>query len=40
MYDLLYQDKDYPGEATYVSQLIRKHAPEAGCHFGAWFRDR
>ena len=30
VYDLLYQDKDYPGEATYVSQLIRKHAPEAG----------
>ena len=29
IYDLLYQDKDYPGEASYVSQLIRKHAPEA-----------
>jgi len=30
IYDLLYQDKDYPSEAAYVSQLIRKHAPAAG----------
>lgn len=30
MYDLLYQDKDYPGEAAYIARLIRQHAPEAG----------
>lgn len=40
-YDLLYRDKDYAGEARYVSNLIRHHAPEAssimeiGCGTGA-----
>jgi SAM-dependent methyltransferase len=28
-YNLLYQDKDYPGEAEYVNGLIRKHHPGA-----------
>ena len=28
-YDLLYRDKDYPGEAAYVDRLIRSHAPGA-----------
>jgi SAM-dependent methyltransferase len=40
-YDLLYRDKDYPGEARWVANLIRKHSPEAksvmeiGCGTGA-----
>lgn len=29
-YDLLYRDKDYRGEASYVERLIRRHHPEAG----------
>jgi SAM-dependent methyltransferase len=28
-YDLLYRDKDYSGEAKFVSDLARKHLPEA-----------
>lgn len=28
-YNLLYQDKDYAGEAAYVNSLIRKHLPGA-----------
>ena len=28
-YDLLYQDKDYLAEATYVAGIIRKHMPQA-----------
>jgi SAM-dependent methyltransferase len=28
-YDLLYRDKDYLGEASYVDRLIRSHAPQA-----------
>lgn len=28
-YDLLYRDKDYAGEAAYVADLLRRHAPEA-----------
>ena len=28
-YDLLYQEKDYPGEAHYVNSLIRHFAPSA-----------
>ena len=28
-YNLLYQHKDYPGEAKYVQGLIRRHAPNA-----------
>lgn len=28
-YNLLYKDKDYVGEAQYVHELIRKHAPAA-----------
>lgn len=28
-YDLLYRDKDYAGEAKFVSGLARKHLPEA-----------
>lgn len=27
VYDLLYQDKDYPAEAAYVAELLRRHAP-------------
>jgi SAM-dependent methyltransferase len=40
-YDLLYRDKDYAGEARYIAELIRKHAPlakdmmEVGCGTGA-----
>jgi SAM-dependent methyltransferase len=40
-YDLLYRDKDYAGEASYVAGLIRQHAPSAkslleiGCGTGA-----
>ncbi len=40
-YDLLYQDKDYAGEARYVRDLIQRHAPgavsilELGCGTGA-----
>ena len=40
-YDLLYRDKDYAGEAAYVADLIRRHAPaakslmEIGCGTGA-----
>lgn len=40
-YDLLYRDKDYAGEARYVHDLVRKHAPtarslvEIGCGTGA-----
>jgi SAM-dependent methyltransferase len=40
-YDLLYRDKDYAGEASYVAALIRRHAPgarrvlELGCGTGA-----
>jgi SAM-dependent methyltransferase len=28
-YDLLYQDKDYRGEAEFICGLIRRHCPEA-----------
>lgn len=28
-YDLLYQDKDYEGEAQFVDRLIQTHAPDA-----------
>jgi SAM-dependent methyltransferase len=28
-YDLLYRDKDYAGEAAYVAELLKRHAPEA-----------
>ncbi len=28
-YDLLYKDKDYEGEANYISELIKRHCPEA-----------
>ena len=28
-YDLLYRDKDYTGEAKWVAELLRKHAPHA-----------
>jgi SAM-dependent methyltransferase len=28
-YDLLYRDKDYPGEARFVQNLIQTHAPKA-----------
>jgi SAM-dependent methyltransferase len=28
-YDLLYRDKDYAGEAAFIQQLLRQHAPEA-----------
>ena len=40
-YDLLYRDKDYAGEAQYVSGLLKQHAPgaatilEIGCGTGA-----
>ncbi|MEO5903462.1 MAG: class I SAM-dependent methyltransferase [Gemmatimonadaceae bacterium] len=40
-YDLLYRDKDYAGEASYVAGLIEHHAPgnmsilEIGCGTGA-----
>ncbi len=40
-YDLLYRDKDYTGEASYVDALIRRHRPDAervlelGCGTGA-----
>lgn len=40
-YDLLYQDKDYAGEARYVHELIQRYAPgavdilELGCGTGA-----
>jgi len=29
-YDLLYQDKDYEGEADYIHRLIKEYAPKAG----------
>jgi SAM-dependent methyltransferase len=29
-YDLLYRDKDYPGEARYVQSLLRRHGVSAG----------
>lgn len=28
-YDLLYRDKDYGGEANFISKLLQAHAPEA-----------
>lgn len=28
-YDLLYQDKDYSGEANFIQELIQKYAPNA-----------
>ena len=28
-YDLLYRDKDYPGEARYIHELVTKHRPGA-----------
>ena len=28
-YDLLYRDKDYAGEATFIQQLMQTHAPDA-----------
>ena len=28
-YDLLYKDKDYEGEASYIDNLIRKYSPQA-----------
>ncbi len=40
-YDLLYRDKDYAGEAAYVSGIVRRHCPDAvslmelGCGTGA-----
>jgi ubiquinone/menaquinone biosynthesis C-methylase UbiE len=39
-YDLLYQDKDYAGEANFIHGLIQKHTPnvrkiqELGCGTG------
>jgi len=30
-YDLLYQDKDYPGEVDYISGLLDKYAPNGLC---------
>ncbi len=30
-YDLLYRDKDYPGEARFVKTLIERHVPDAKC---------
>jgi len=44
-YDLLYQDKDYEGEARYVDALIKKHLPAArsmlefGCGTGRYTRE-
>lgn len=44
-YDLLYRDKDYPSEARYVDNLIRKHVPKAssmlelGCGTGRYTRE-
>ncbi|HEY2400385.1 MAG TPA: class I SAM-dependent methyltransferase, partial [Steroidobacteraceae bacterium] len=29
-YDLLYRDKDYPGEARYVQSLLRRHGVSDG----------
>lgn len=28
-YDVLYQDKDYLGEANYIRGLVQKYAPES-----------
>ncbi len=28
-YDLLYRDKDYPGEARFIAETIRRHRPQA-----------
>jgi len=39
-YDLLYRDKDYPGEARFIAETIRRHRPaatrilELGCGTG------
>ena len=44
-YDLLYQDKDYAGEARYVDSLIKKYLPgarsmlEFGCGTGRYTRE-
>ena len=44
-YDLLYRDKDYSGEARYVTELIKRHAPnstrviEIGCGTGGHARE-
>jgi SAM-dependent methyltransferase len=44
-YDLLYRDKDYSGEARYVADLMKKHAPSAksvieiGCGTGGHARE-
>ena len=29
LYDLLYQDKDYPGETAFISSVLKRHAPQA-----------
>jgi len=40
-YDLLYRDKDYPGEAQFIHKIIQKHSPrvrsilELGCGTGS-----
>lgn len=44
-YDLLYRDKDYSGEARYVADLMKRHAPgaskviEIGCGTGGHARE-
>jgi SAM-dependent methyltransferase len=44
-YDLLYRDKDYAGEARYVADLMKRHAPntsrviEIGCGTGGHARE-
>lgn len=44
-YDLFYRDKDYAGEAAYVGDLLRQHAPQAvellnlGCGSGRHDRE-
>lgn len=44
-YDLLYRDRDYAGEARYVADLVKRHAPgaatviEIGCLSGGHTRE-
>ena len=39
-YDLLYRDKDYPGEARYVQSLLRRHGCQRRRDSSSWVAER